>query len=214
MLCPSQALRLQGNHVNFLPRNSLTHTTLKAALGRDCGVQIQPAVPSPGSPTSSDPPNRGGKEPLTLGVAEPQANCEPTALSLIHPTMHPTLGYQPRTCRRARVHNRGSLRRRPSHPWGRSQFLEPAPHPAPHLLTPYHLLTRPLSAPTQRFAKHSLFTSQREQRGRTRGGGRLRNKFFVEFSCEAVWTWAFVGWKIFGYSFHFRAKSLQSCPTL
>ena len=33
----------------------------------------------------------------------------------------------------------------------------------------------------------------------------LFSKFLVEFSCEAVWTWAFVGWKIFGYSFHFRA---------
>ena len=27
----------------------------------------------------------------------------------------------------------------------------------------------------------------------------------VEFSCEAVWTWAFVCWKIFDYSFNFRA---------
>ena len=27
----------------------------------------------------------------------------------------------------------------------------------------------------------------------------------VEFSCEAIWTWAFVCWKIFDYSFNFRA---------
>ena len=31
----------------------------------------------------------------------------------------------------------------------------------------------------------------------------LRNK--KNFSCEAVWTWAFVCWKIFDYSFNFRA---------
>ena len=30
-------------------------------------------------------------------------------------------------------------------------------------------------------------------------------KFLVEFSCEAIWTWAFVCWKIFDYSFNFRA---------
>ena len=28
---------------------------------------------------------------------------------------------------------------------------------------------------------------------------------WVEFSCEAVWTWAFVCWKIFDYSFNFHA---------
>ena len=33
----------------------------------------------------------------------------------------------------------------------------------------------------------------------------LFSKFLVEFSCEAVWTWAFVCWKIFDYSFNFRA---------
>ena len=29
--------------------------------------------------------------------------------------------------------------------------------------------------------------------------------FFIEFSCEAVSTWAFVCWKISDYSFNFRA---------
>src|SRR5574337_587218 len=29
--------------------------------------------------------------------------------------------------------------------------------------------------------------------------------FCLEFSCEAVWTWAFVYWKIFDYSFNFHA---------
>ena len=28
-------------------------------------------------------------------------------------------------------------------------------------------------------------------------------------SCEAVWTWAFVCWKIFYYSFNFRAVTLS-----
>ena len=27
----------------------------------------------------------------------------------------------------------------------------------------------------------------------------------VEFSCEAIWSWAFVFWKISDYSFNFRA---------
>ena len=31
------------------------------------------------------------------------------------------------------------------------------------------------------------------------------NKFVEEFSCEAVWTWAFVCWKISDYSFNFCA---------
>ena len=31
------------------------------------------------------------------------------------------------------------------------------------------------------------------------------SKFLVEFSCEAVWTWAFVCWKISDYRFNFRA---------
>ena len=31
------------------------------------------------------------------------------------------------------------------------------------------------------------------------------SKFLVEFSCEAIWSWAFVRWKISDYSFHFCA---------
>ena len=31
------------------------------------------------------------------------------------------------------------------------------------------------------------------------------SKFLVEFSCEAVWSWAFVCWKISDYSFNFCA---------
>ena len=34
----------------------------------------------------------------------------------------------------------------------------------------------------------------------------LFSKFLVEFICEAVWTWAFVCWKISDYSFNFRAR--------
>src|SRR5574337_188058 len=34
---------------------------------------------------------------------------------------------------------------------------------------------------------------------------QLFSKFLVEFSCEAVWTWAFVCWKISDYSFNFCA---------
>src|SRR5574337_1503731 len=34
---------------------------------------------------------------------------------------------------------------------------------------------------------------------------QLFSKFLVEFSCEAVWTWAFVCWMIFDYSFNFHA---------
>ena len=34
---------------------------------------------------------------------------------------------------------------------------------------------------------------------------KLFQKFLVEFSCEAVWTWAFVCWKISDYSFNFHA---------
>ena len=35
--------------------------------------------------------------------------------------------------------------------------------------------------------------------------GVSSSKFLVEFSCEAVWTWAFACWKISDYSFNFRA---------
>ena len=33
----------------------------------------------------------------------------------------------------------------------------------------------------------------------------LFSKCLVEFSCEAVWSWAFVYWKISDYSFYFCA---------
>ena len=33
----------------------------------------------------------------------------------------------------------------------------------------------------------------------------LLAKFLAEFSCEAIWSWAFVCWKISDYSFDFHA---------
>lgn len=46
---------------------------------------------------------REGRELLTLGVAEPQANWEPSALAPINPTIHRALSYLPRAgaCSRA-----------------------------------------------------------------------------------------------------------------
>ena len=35
--------------------------------------------------------------------------------------------------------------------------------------------------------------------------GYVLSKFLVEFSCEAVWTWAFVCWKISDYNVNFCA---------
>ena len=34
---------------------------------------------------------------------------------------------------------------------------------------------------------------------------QLFSKFLVEFTCEAIWSWAFVCWKISDYSFDFHA---------
>ena len=34
---------------------------------------------------------------------------------------------------------------------------------------------------------------------------QLFSEFLVEFTCEAIWSWAFVCWKIFYYSFDFHA---------
>ena len=34
---------------------------------------------------------------------------------------------------------------------------------------------------------------------------QLLFKCLIEFSCEAIWSWAFVFWKIFDYSFNFSA---------
>ena len=39
----------------------------------------------------------------------------------------------------------------------------------------------------------------------SRLGFQLFSKFLVEFTCEAIWSWAFVCWKIFYYSFNFHA---------
>ena len=33
----------------------------------------------------------------------------------------------------------------------------------------------------------------------------LSSKFLVEFTCEAIWSWAFVCWEIFDYCLNFQA---------
>ena len=68
-------------------------------------------------------------------------------------------------------------------------------HPPKKIIEMYHLWEQ----------GYEIVEGIKKERGQEKKMYSIGAKFFVEFSCEAVWTWAFVGWKIFGYSFDFRA---------